>query len=68
MLALGKPRPVYEFYSVRDLRRLRSRRSGSEAAELPTYTGGFVELGGDDGVDDPNEFPERPERKGLRRW
>jgi hypothetical protein len=29
---------------------------------------GFTERGDDDGVDDPNEFPERPERKGLKRW
>lgn len=50
MLALGKPRPVYEYISVYDRRRQRSEREKSEIAAHPYF--GFRLVGDDDGYDE----------------
>jgi phage terminase large subunit len=59
MLALGKPRPVYEYYSVYDRRRLRSERENSESAEHPYF--GFRMVGDDD------DEPSRSLRQQLKK-
>ena len=51
MLALGKPRSVYEYISVYDRRRQRSEREKSETAAHPYF--GFWLVGDDDGDDEP---------------
>jgi len=64
MLALGKPYEKFEFYTIRDLRRLTSKSTERTAVAIHPFFG-FNDLGEDDGDDERDALAAWV---GKRRW
>ena len=64
MLALCRPYQKFEYYSIRDLPRLRSKSTERAAVTIHPYFG-FDDLGEDDGIDQRDRWAGSVEK---RRW